>query len=103
MTSLWRCRSLFSVPGVSTPNLVQLHQPNFNQRFSERDVEGGAGKWKLGANDLAWASLSLKNRSPEGLWLKDRDCSAESCVLAGPLFLCVDTEPLAGLCPEVLA
>lgn len=90
------CRCLFSVPGVSTPNLVQLHQPNFNQHFSERDMKGGAREWKLETDNVAWASLSLKNRSPKGLGLNDTDCSAESCVLAGPLFLHVDTEPLEG-------
>lgn len=48
-TSLWTCRSLFRVAGVSTPNLVQLHQPNFKQHFSEGDKErgGGNGNWKL--------------------------------------------------------
>ena len=102
VTSLWTCRSLFSVAGVSTPNLVQLHQPNFKQHFSEGDKERG-GKWKLETDYLAWASLSLKNTSPNGLWLNVIDCSAESRVLAGPLFLCVNTQPVAGLCPGVFA
>lgn len=103
MTSPWTCRSLFSVPAVSTPNLVQLHQPNFNQHFSERDMKGGAKKWKLEPDNVAWASLSLKSRSPRGLWLNDAGCSAESHVLAGPLFLCVDTEHLEGFSHGVFA
>ncbi|XP_014812762.1 PREDICTED: prolyl 3-hydroxylase 3 isoform X1 [Calidris pugnax] len=39
VTSLWTCRSLFSVAGVSTPNLGQLHQPDFKQHFSEGSKE----------------------------------------------------------------
>lgn len=43
VTSLWTCRSLFSMAGVSTPNLVQLHQPNFEKHFSEGEKEKGGG------------------------------------------------------------
>lgn len=42
VTSLWTCSSRFSVAGVSTPNLVQVHQPNFKQHFSEGGTEMGA-------------------------------------------------------------
>lgn len=66
-------------------------------------MKGGARKWNLEAGNVAWANLSLKNRSPKGLWLNNTDCSAESQVLAGPLLLCVNTEPLGGLCHIVFA
>lgn len=84
-----------------------LHQTWFSStsptsiNTSERDMKGGAGKWKLEAGNVAWASLSLKRRSPRGLWPNDTGCSAESHVLAGPLFLCA--EPLEGLSHGVFA
>lgn len=61
------------------------------------------GKWKPEADCSAWPSLSLKNTSPKVLWLNAVDCSAEYHVLPGPLFSCVDTQPLAGVCPGVFA
>lgn len=48
MTSLWTCRSLFSVAGVSTPNLVQLHQPNCKHHFSEGN-KGRGGEMETGS------------------------------------------------------
>jgi len=102
VTSLWTCRCLFSVAGVATPNLVQLHQPNFKQLFFWREQGEEGGKWKLETDYSAWASFSLKNWSANGSWLSAIDCSAESRVFAGPLFLHVDTAS-AGLCPGVFA
>ncbi|XP_014812763.1 PREDICTED: prolyl 3-hydroxylase 3 isoform X2 [Calidris pugnax] len=72
VTSLWTCRSLFSVAGVSTPNLGQLHQPDFKQHFSEGskerwgEMETGNTLFGLGPLPFEGIAVTMDSRRMNG-------------------------------------
>lgn len=92
--SLWTCRSLFSVAGVSTPNLVQLHQPNFKQHFSEGKKERG-GEMETG-NRLFGLGKSFPEKHKSKWFVAECyrlqcrvPCSCWSSILmCGPIAFC---------------
>lgn len=88
-------RRVYTKAGSTPP--AQIQTAFFWRGRVERwEMETGNRLFGLGK------SFPDKHKS-RWLWLNAIDCSAESCALAGPLFLCMDTQHLVGLCPGVFA